>query len=857
MEKIIAHRMECENEYVDQLLVDHLLKVGELSKETSTTIGLGWTSYLIGVYHDLGKGGDFQSYIRSEGPGVNHSTAGAYFLFNKAKLYLSKNNISGDFLYEYLNLLILPILMHHGLMDIVNLNLPKEINNTKCYLYSYFRLRQTNSEEDDAAVLEYGSSLSKKLLRPLEEILLSSFEEWCKCRDKIKNLVEKNSNSNVAKKTTAYYNACLVRLLLSVLKEADIYDSSNFFRENLDPRLSKHETARIWERTVDEIEKKAVSFETTRNLTPLNRVRCNLSEQCKEAAFKKSKGVYTLELPTGAGKTISVLRYALNHAVRYDKKRVLYTTAFLSVLEQNAAEIKDIIGEKCVLEHHSNIVDDLTTGQDFYDNKYETKDDESQIGARQYLIESWESPVILTTLVQLTNTLFGGRASQLRRFSKLIDSVIIMDEVQSLPLKAIYNMNLMTNFLSEIMGATIVHCTATTPVYENKEIEYPIHYATLDDGESSLAKIQDDTKLFRRVEYVSLLGEKASEKLSIEQLTNHVTDEMKEADSCLIICNKKSDVLSLYSGLKQKSNAKIIYLTTNLCAAHRLDLIKQMDILLKKNREDEGEKLICISTKLIEAGVDLDFDLVYRAAAGLDSLIQSAGRCNREGKRIIGGVKVKGKCFSFKLFEEDLSRLPEIAEAQNAFLYAMRQVQENDGNFNPNEIKDIYFNQYYKANKELMKYPLIKKNTNILECLSENKELMLDFSTKLTSIDRCRYNSQRKVFSFNQNFKMASEAFHLIDDKATQSIIVPYKNEELLEAFYDAEASKDIKRIKRLLKKSSRYTVQVSNMDVENKSEAFIPISILEVKLLILNNNYYDDEIGLNFKTRESEVLIC
>jgi len=107
------------------------------------------------------------------------------------------------------------------------------------------------------------------------------------------------------------------------------------------------------------------------------------------------------------------------------------------------------------------------------------------------------------------------------------------------------------------------------------------------------------------------------------------------------------------------------------------------------------------------------------------------------------------------------------------------------------------------------------------------------------------------------NFKMASEAFHLIDDKATQSIIVPYKNEELLEAFYDAEASKDIKRIKRLLKKSSRYTVQVSNMDVENKSEAFIPISILEVKLLILNNNYYDDEIGLNFKTRESEVLIC
>ena len=151
--------------------------------------------------------------------------------------------------------------------------------------------------------------------------------------------------------------------------------------------------------------------------------------------------------------------------------------------------------------------------------------------------------------------------------------------------------------------------------------------------------------------------------------------------------------MSLYSGLKQKSNAKIIYLTTNLCAAHRLDLIKQMDILLKKNREDEGEKLICISTKLIEAGVDLDFDLVYRAAAGLDSLIQSDGRCNSEGKRIIGGVKVKGKCFSFKLFEEDLSRLPEIAEAQNAFLYAMRQVQENDGNFNPNEIKDIYFNQ--------------------------------------------------------------------------------------------------------------------------------------------------------------------
>lgn len=838
MDNIIAHINADKNgELKQQSLKEHLLNVALACQKAGKNSQLGWLTYLIGAFHDLGKAGQFQEYIRGSRLRINHSTAGASFLFNKGKIFL-QNDLKHT---GFLNALILPILQHHGLINIIDLTFPAEIRGQKCHLYSYYRLLQTNSDEDNRQVMQYGEEFASKLVLPLNAIMVAAHQEWQMLERKIENLAAVHDSEREKNVAINYYRGCVVRLLLSILKDADIYDATNYFREAADHRFSSEELQAVWLDGVENIETAASKYEKLSAQSHLNKIRRELSQECKSAASKRRQGILKLELPTGAGKTASVLRFALHHASHFADQRIIYTTAFLSVLEQSARTIQNILKEPdYILEHHSNVV--LEEHEERY-TKDESQRDKSESDLRHYLIESWEEPIILTTLVQLTNTLFGGKSSQLRRFSKLMNSVIIMDEVQSLPLKVIYNINLMSNFLSTVMGATIIHCTATEPVYDNAAIRFPINYAEIYPQTSSIASVKsEDIAVFDRVEYFSLLGSLANQRLSVTNLIEHILAEMQVADSCLIICNKKTEVKHFYDALSVLENIRVVYLTTNLCPKHRLDIIESLDELLTNNRQGNINKLICISTQLIEAGVDLDFDLVYREAAGLDSLIQSAGRCNREGKRMVNNQPAKGKCFSFILQEDDLKNLPEIEKAQKAFISSVRQFPFKERMDNPQILKDAYFTRYYGDNEKQMNYMV--QNTSILELLSDNKTLLEDYKTKIAAPDE-NASQQFRVFHYYQNFKTASHVFRLIDEKETYAVLVPYKNNELLNSLFIAEETGSWTQAKKIISHASQYTIQIPTRIVEEHGEAFV--KVFNGLILLLSDEHYDPVVGLKF----------
>lgn len=852
---------------IEQSLSDHLLAVGNDCKNMAALIGLSTLAFLIGVFHDLGKAAAlFQEYLRGAKITVNHSSAGAHFLFIKGHDFLLKKygQINPE-LTAFLCFLTYPILQHHGLFDVVNFSLPKDIEGQKVYLYPYYRILQRNSEEDLKEALEYGENLSQKFDLSLNTLLEKAFNEWKIFDEKLQKMAESSFNKAEA---YAYYQGCGIRLLLSILKEADIYNSANYFREMPDRRYSKKEIQDIWNECQDHMEKASSDFEKKANASELGRIRCRLSSECKKASKLHESGLFTLELPTGAGKTASVLRFAVNHAQNFQDQRIFYTTAFLSVLEQSADSVKKFLGDQdYILEHHSNVVrDDADVNPDRPIDDIENQEDKDEISSYQYLIESWESPIILTTLVQLTNTLFGGKSSQLRRFCKLMHSVIIMDEVQSLPLKVIYNMNLMTNFLTVIMGATVVHCTATTPIYDHPIMAHPALYKKISENSQSLAKVEDsELSCFERVEFYSLLGNNSSEKISTTDFVACLYNKMQEALSALIICNKKSEVMDLYQSLLEKSGdaadpkIKFIYLSTNLCPAHRLQLIHQMDELLKANRRGEEHRLICVSTQLVEAGVDLDFDLVFREASGLDSLIQSAGRCNREGKRTYKKKRIPGKCFAFRLQQDELKNLPDIQKAQDAFLASMRKFAEEESKlFDPQKLKEDYFTRYYQQNETSMMYLLHKSSgkRSILNLLSTNEESLNDFYTKIPQkgIEFHNFDTQTKFFSLHQNFKFASENFRLIEEKNQITVLVPYQNQALLEQLFKTEETQNFTLAQKLLQKASIYTVALPQSFMEQHPEAFY--SLFDRRIFILDDEWYDPDLGLKINDGENNMSI-
>lgn len=386
-----------------------------------------------------------------------------------------------------------------------------------------------------------------------------------------------------------------MRMLYSCLVDADYLDTEEFMSGG----SVRQGGCDLLPVLLDRLEQHIAAFFPPKN--ELNRIRCDVLQSCLEAGTLP-KGVYSLTVPTGGGKTISSLAFALRHAVQNKMRRVIYVVPYTSIIEQNAEVFRRILGEHNVIEHHSGAV---------FDSNEEVNDAKSQ---QRLAAENWDAPVIVTTAVQFFESLYSNRSSQCRKLHNIANSVIIFDEAQMLPtahLKPCVGViaNLVAHF-----GATAVLCTATQPVLNDLIRSFAPNL--------SVREICPNVSgLYEQLRRVSFRTAGALDHAAL-------ANELSAHRQVLCIVNTRKAAQELYRSLAGEGN---FHLSTLMCPVHRKAILETI-----RKRLDDGLTCRVVSTSLIEAGVDVDFPAVYREMAGLDSILQAAGRCNRNGKRSAG-----------------------------------------------------------------------------------------------------------------------------------------------------------------------------------------------------------------------------
>lgn len=846
MRMIWAHTNNETNE--KQSLIEHLVNTATESKRLGNEAKVGSICCVIGLLHDVGKAETkFQEKLeKNTNNNVIHSTAGAYFLYKN----FYNNSMVGKLQKRFIEMCMYIIEAHHGLFDTVeskkiikNNEIPEEINlNNIFYRFRiYERDTYTEGEYDwnnvDSYIRDEVEPQIEKITnlecRKFEDLVACSFKEFCqfqkRCADSFKINANKyeygnHNKSVIIKQEYEFFEATLTRLLLSILKSADVKDSINAYGIEIE-NSCEHDYETIRDTFIKSIESEYLKYSyIDKNHLTINSVRNKIADELKVRGEIDDAGIYKLDVPTGAGKTKSAIRYALHQFKRKSKNRIFYITAFLSVLEQNALEIKKIIGDEYVLEHHSNI-DILNVSEKINESSL----DEKENIQREYIIDEWDSPVVITTMVQFFNTLIKGKSANIRRFSSLMNSIIIIDEVQSLPIEVTYIFNLFMNFLKTEMNCNIILCTATQPTYDHKSIEHKIWYGNKEGKNMDLVELNEtERKCFNRC---TVSKNKAGiETTSVEEVAEYVMGNRDE--SILIIVNTKkaakaiADMLINY-GLKDE---KLFYLSANMCAAHRSDEIKKIKAALKENK-----KIVCVSTQIIEAGIDVDFYKVMRSFAGIDSIVQSTGRSNREGKYKNGGKVI---LINMDKSVENTKGLESIEKKKEVTIDLIKNIDE------PLDIYDLqkdFYNSYFNLEKMTgtkMEYSLGKDKPTLFKEIISSSILP----------------EGQKGF-FNHSLRKVADEFELIKDE-TESIFVHYNAEgdEKLKRLIEIVSktyldSNDYGEIKRLMRELKPYTINIyknSNMNRYMKK-------YLGGEIKVLYDDHYSQKFGAIF---DAEALI-
>ncbi|MBU1398311.1 MAG: CRISPR-associated helicase Cas3', partial [Proteobacteria bacterium] len=343
-----------------------------------------------------------------------------------------------------------------------------------------------------------------------------------------------------------------------------------------------------------------VSDSKKNNWTPVNAQRKNVLDACRESAITNT-GFFSLTVPTGGGKTLSGMSFALNHAVENKMKRVIVVIPYTSIIEQNASVYAEVFGRENVIEHHSNI------------------DPEKDTERNRLASENWDAPIVVTTNVQFFESLYANKNSRLRKLHNIAKSVIVLDEVQSLPPGLLYPILDAIQELREHYGCSVVLSTATQPALKKRKS----FVCGLDEVREI---IPDAMTLSRDLARVNIEWETGS-AIEYSDISERILKENMQR--VLVVTHKRKDARVLAGLLPEDT----YHLSASMCPSHRKDILKKVKELL----ENESSTIRLVSTQLIEAGVDIDFPVVFRALAGLDSISQTAGRCNREGKDINGG----------------------------------------------------------------------------------------------------------------------------------------------------------------------------------------------------------------------------
>jgi len=570
-----AHSTDDSDKKNWQLLKDHLENVADLSGEFAKTFNSENIAYSAGLLHDIGKySEEFQKRLEGSQIRVDHSTAGAIVAGKAYPPLLAR-------ILEY------TISGHHG--------------GLRNYGSNYSGL----GERLNNAILKDYSAYKNEITVPD----LRSFQPK----------IQYNINPGF---TFSFY----IRMLYSCLVDADFFDTERFIDPDKSSLRGNYDTfdtlAERFDRHMDTIVSNADN-------TPINSLRADIFEQCKEKAALPPQ-MFTMTVPTGGGKTLSSMAFALKHLEKHDLKKIFYIIPYTSIIEQNAEVFRTIFGEENVLEHHSNFdPDNLKDSEDFSD----LISDKLKLSS-----ENWDIPITVTTNVQFFESLFSNKSSRCRKLHNLAQSVIILDEAQMVPTGYLKPCLAALSELVRNYGTTVVICTATQPRLEG----------LLDKTCTPVEMVESPELLYEKFQRITLsnLGECNDEELS---------GRLKEQRQVLCIVNTRKHAQKLYEAISETTNC--FHLSARMCPVHRRKHLKKIKTLL-----ETGEECRVISTQLIEAGVDIDFPVVYRAMAGIDSIAQAAGRCNREGKLASGTTYIFKSTESYGKATSWQKRVAEIGE---------------------------------------------------------------------------------------------------------------------------------------------------------------------------------------------------
>ncbi len=762
---------------------EHTQHVATLAENYCRIPLLKKAAWLLGAHHDAGKNTDrwqayFQASVRQEGKhfGVreDHSTLGGLVV----EQYEPRSRFS--------EMLQAVIYMHHGLSDCVSTSDGSILLQMRAGKYEKGTVRAVGELISDWFPQVDMAGLCREAKRDMNALTRQMMDF---ARDK---------DGKYKFGQPDFYIGLCVRMLLSCLVDADWRDTADFMagRESA-AGMCEDAAEKVWEQGIYNLEKRLTRFKKGEEI---DRQRMLISDQCREAAMS-AEGLLRLNVPTGAGKTLSSLRFALYHAKTWHKRHIFYIAPFKSILEQNAQDIRDTLGmPDMVLEHHSDVI----------------PEDEAQLWRYERLTENWdESPVIVTTAVQFLDTLFQGSRSKIRRFHSLCDSVIVFDEVQALPVKIIQMFNMAVNFLTKICNTTVVLCTATQPLFSAIRENRMLPYKAMTEDAASFETV------FRRVSYHNCMPADGS-GISGEQAAEFVREKAEQYGQVLLIVNTKACARHVYEQLQGKFPGALYHLSTGMCAQHRSDALKEIRAKLKGI-----EPVICISTQLVEAGVDFSFRCVIRSLAGLDNLIQAAGRCNRNGK------EAKGHVFLIRMSkeEEHITSLPDIKKAQDAmeqFLGLYKKEPERFGyRMDSQEAIRMYYTCYFYNRQVEMGYAVCMDgvHTSLVDLLSANR----DFAGGCRDV------------KLKQAFRSAGEAFCVIEEKGGMDVVTPYG--QALQMVDELEKETDFREKRLLLRKLQRYTIHLSEGMVRKLADGIYHVG--EEQAAVLEARYYDQKTGV------------
>ncbi|MCK9388796.1 MAG: CRISPR-associated helicase Cas3' [Sulfuritalea sp.] len=801
-----------------QWLRDHLRGVGEKASTNAAKIGLATQGELIGLLHDLGKySAAFQAYLgsatgilnqdededfvdadRLKGK-IDHSTAGAQLVWRE----LEKRGPVGQIVGQ---MLALCIASHHsGLIDC--------LSSDQRSLGEDVFTRRVQKADERSHLVEAWSKVDVAIRERAESLfatpdVVAGLQAWL-------GRIALAAPGRADKGFVAQQQiGLLVRFLFSCLIDADRLDTAIFEK----PRANRHRRQgdyADWPILVGRLEKHLAGLEPHESIDHLRR---DISRHCLAGAARE-RGIFTLSVPTGGGKTLASLRFALHHAARHKMDRIIYVIPFTSIIDQNAEVVRDILEPKediaeqgrIVLEHHSNLTPEVQTWRD------------------KILTENWDAPVIYTTMVQFLETLFGVGTRGARRMHQLANAVLIFDEIQSLPVNCVHLFNNAINFLADHCGSTVVLCTATQPLLDKVDSSQGAIRLT---PNSEL--MPDVTALFADLKRVDVINQHKPGGWTQEEVAKLAREETQEAGSCLVIVNTKKAAQAVYLLCQEGSSVPVFHLSTSLCPAHRKAILREVRESLERR-----EPVLCVSTQLIEAGVDVDFGAVIRYAAGLDSIAQAAGRCNRNKRNATGRVHVVNP----QQQDENLDRLIDIRIGRDKTARILNDYEANPARFNGNligpEAMAWYYENYFFARKGDMSYPVsaatLGHDDNLLNLLSSNP---------LASAEYAQRNGQMPKLYLRQSFKAAAQAFKAID-APTQGVIVPFC-ETGRQLVNDLCAVHEVEKQYDLLRRAQQYTVNVFPHQLAKLQEAGAVHPVQEgTGILHLDPRYYSFEFGL------------